>query len=55
MLIYQIIEDWEDQNGGLKSASQGCKLSDQTFYYYFLTIISVEWNPLDYGWLNSHS
>ena len=46
-LTNQIIEDQEGHNGGLKSASKGCKSSDQTFYCYFLTIISAEWNPLD--------
>ena len=32
-LIDQIREDQEGQNGGLNSATVGCKLSDQTFYY----------------------
>ena len=45
-----IILDQEDQGGknwDMKSAIQDCKLSDQTFYYYFLTTVSVGWNPLD--------
>ena len=41
-LTDQIREDQEGQNGGLNSASKGCKSSDQTFYYYFLTIILAE-------------
>ena len=39
-----IILDQEDQDGknwDLKSEIQDCELSDQTLYYYFLTIVSV--------------
>ena len=46
-LIDQIIEDQEGQNGDLNLASKGCKLSDQRFYCYSLTIVLVEWNRLD--------
>ena len=46
-LTHQITEDQEGQNGGLNLASKGCKSSNQTFYYYFLTIVSEEWNPLN--------
>ena len=38
----QIREDQEGQNGDLNLASEGCKSSDHTFYYYFLTIVSTE-------------
>ena len=36
-----------EQNWDLKSARKSCKLLDQIFYCYFVTTVSVEWNPLD--------
>ena len=40
-------EDQGEKNWDMKLERQSCKLSDQIFYYYFIKIVLVGWNPLD--------